>query len=757
VTARIEIVGRDLTQAAEPLTANPAGEFVASKMHRPWAREGLISRRALVDRLLDSHAPIIAIVAPAGYGKSTTLAELVERTDVPTAWITLDAGDNDPMRLLAYLAAALDQVDPIDPAVLRSLGSPTISAAAALSRFIPSVSAPSEPFLLAVDNLEVIRNQDAQDAIVELALRLPAKGRLAFASRSALPLPMARLRTHGLVVEIGVDDLAMDHSEARALVAGAKVELSDTELTALSDQTEGWPVGLYLAALAIKAGGSTTQPGLGFGGDDRLMADYLRSELLSRLSARTALFLRRTAVLEQLSAPLCDAVLATKGSRQVLDSLEHSNLLLIPLDRQREWYRYHHLFRQLLQTELLRSEPDLIPLLHDRAATWLEANGHPEAATAHAFASGDGDRAARLVAIIAQPTYAAGRVDTIRGWLGWFERNSVVERYPYLAVLGAIIEALLGHAGRAERWADLAEAASHEDLMPDGSALESWVALMRAVVCRRGVAEMQADARLARERLARGSPLRGPALLFEGVSYLLAGDFDAADALLAHAADVCLRIGAAVSAAPALAERAVVAIGHGNWKTAEGFAARALTIVEDAHLEDYLSTIVVHAVAARIAGHRGDVVLAKQHLTRASRLRPLCTYAFPPSAQLLLELGHAYLELGDDAGARTVLRQVSDILQVRPDLGVVPEQAATLQRMLDVIRKGAVGASSLTTAELRLLPYLATHLSYPDIGERMYVSRHTVKSHAMALFRKLGVSSRREAIERANEIGLLGA
>jgi LuxR family maltose regulon positive regulatory protein len=360
----------------------------------------------------------------------------------------------------------------------------------------------------------------------------------------------------------------------------------------------------------------------------------------------------------------------------------------------------------------------------------LEANGHPEAATAHAFASGDGDRAARLVATIAQPTFTAGRVDTVRGWLEWFERNGVVERYPYLAVLGAIIETLVGHPARAERWADAAEAGSPDERMPDGSTLESWLALMRTVACRRGVAAMQADAWLAREGLALGSPLRGPAVLFEGVSYLLAGDHDAADRVLAHAVDVCLPIGAAPGAAPALAERAVVAIERGDWSTAEAFTARALTIVHDAHLEDYLSTIVVLAVAARIAAHRGDVVLAKHYVTRASRLRPLCTYAFPPSAHLLLQLGHAYLELGDAAGARTVLGQVREILQLRPDLGIVPEQADKLQSTLDMIRKGVVGASSLTTAELRLLPFLATHLSYPDIGERMYVSRHTVKARA---------------------------
>jgi LuxR family maltose regulon positive regulatory protein len=755
VTASIGIVGRG-SSSQEARGAEPAVEFLASKLHRPWARDGLISRRALVDRVLDTNAPIIAVVAPAGYGKSTTLAELVERSGVPTAWISLDERDNDPIRLLACLAAALDQVDAIDSSVRRALASPTISATTALSRFISSIPASHGPFVLVIDNLEAIGTRDAQDVIAELTLGLPATARLALASRSALPLPMARLRARRLVVEIGVAELTMDRHEARALLAEAKVELSEAQLTTLFDQTEGWPVGLYLAALAINAGGSIAQPSPSFGGDDRLMADYLRSELLSHLSARTALFLRRTAVLEQLSAPLCDAVLASTGSRQVLDTLEQSNLLLIPLDRQRKWYRYHHLFRQLLNTELLRSEPDLIPLLHDRAATWLEANRHPEAATAHAFASGDGDRAARLVAIIAQATFTAGRVETVRGWLGWFERNAVVERYPYLAVLGAVIETMVGHPARAERWADWAEAGSDEELMPDGSTVESWVALMRAVLCRRGVAAMRADARLAGEQLARESPLRGPAALFEGVSAALTGDLDAADAELAHAVEVCLPIGAAVSAAPALGVRAGVAIERGDWIAADAFTAQALTIVTDAHLEEYLATIGIYAVAARIAAHHGDIELAKQHVTRASRLRPLCTYAFPASAHLLVQLGHAYLELGDTAGARTVLGQVSEILQLRPDLGVVPGRADKLQTMVDAIRTDVVGTSSLTTAELRLLPFLATHLSYPDIGERMFVSRHTVKSHAMAVFRKLGVSSRREAIERANEIGLLG-
>jgi LuxR family transcriptional regulator, maltose regulon positive regulatory protein len=726
------------------------------KLHPASPRQGIVSRHVLVDRLLDAAAPIIAIVAPAGYGKSTVLGEFVERSTLPAVWLSLDEGDNDPASLMGYLAAALSQVEAIDAPAIRSLTSPTVFATpAALSRFGSVVSGITRPFVLVIDNLEAVHNQPCKDAIVELALRLPVGSRLALASRSTLPLPMGRLRGRGLVVDLGVDDLAMDRTEAEALLAGAEVELSEPDLVALLQHTEGWPVGLYLAALAIQAAAPDGHPGVAFSGDDRLMADYLGSELLARLSPRVALFLMRTSVLERLSGPLCDAVLARSGSHQVLESLEESNLLLIPLDRQRHWYRYHHLFRQLLRAELMRSEPCLVPLLHDRAATWLEANGLPEAAVDHALAAGDADRAARLVSGLAQGTYAAGRVETATGWLDWFERNGTIERYPHIAILGAIAEALLGRPAGADRWADAAEKGTFDEPLPDGSRLDSWLALLSALLCRRGIAAMRADADVALERLAPGSTFRGPALFFRGMSDLLAGDTDTADTVLAQAVDVCLRVGATPSAAPALAERAVVAIQHGDWHGADSFAAQAQTMAATAHLDDYISTIVVHAVSARTAAHRGDLTAAHDHVTRAIGLRPLCTPAFPLSAQFLLQLGHACLELADPAGARAVLRQVRDILQLRPDLGVVPKQADELQRMLDTIREGTVGASSLTTTELRLLPFLATHLSYPDIAERMYVSRHTVKSHAMAVLRKLGVSSRREAIERAREIGLL--
>jgi len=231
---------------------------------------------------------------------------------------------------------------------------------------------------------------------------------------------------------------------------------------------------------------------------------------------------------------------------------------------------------------------------------------------------------------------------------------------------------------------------------------------------------------------------------------------DEADAILASTVEVCLLAGIMPTAAAALAERAALAIDRRDWHAAATFSAQAVGIVRDAGLDGYLYSIVVHAVAARVAAHAGARAEAEEQVVLASRVRPLCSAAVPHTSMFLLQLARAYLELADPAGARAVLRQIREIVQVRPDLGVVPHQADEIEHMLDTIRVGPVGASSLTAAELRLLPLLTTHLSYQEIGERLYVSRNTVKTHALSVFRKLGVSSRSEAVERAEEIGLFG-
>jgi LuxR family maltose regulon positive regulatory protein len=525
----------------------------------------------------------------------------------------------------------------------------------------------------------------------------------------------------------------------------------------LVQRTEGWPTGLYIAALAIRAGTRQSEVGFTFTGDDRYMGDYLRSELLDRVSDSEVSFLTRTAVLDRMCGSLCDAILGATASGRVLEQMESRNLLVVPLDRRREWYRYHHLFRELLQAELRRREPDLVRDLHFRAAEWYEANAMPEAAIEHAQAAGDHDRVARLVLELAQPVWAGGRVQTVLRWMEWLRDATSAEHYGAIAVHGSLIFALLGQPSAAERWAAAAERVSSAGTLPDGSTMESTLAYLRAILSRDGVDEMRRDAQIAWEGLSPASPYRATMLHTEGISYLVQGDHDRADPILAHAFDVATGANALPLAALILAERCIVAAQRDRWAEVATLAQHAVAIVEAGRFEDYWTSALVYAWAARAALHRGDIPKARYYVGRAARLRPLLTYALPVvSVQALLELARAYIALADPGGSAAVLGQAQEILQQRPDLGVLPKLAEDLRAKLAKIQAVAVGASSLTAAELRLLPLLSTHLSFREIGERLHLSSNTVKTQAYSVYRKLGVSSRSGAVTRTRELGLDG-
>jgi LuxR family transcriptional regulator, maltose regulon positive regulatory protein len=438
----------------------------------------------------------------------------------------------------------------------------------------------------------------------------------------------------------------------------------------------------------------------------------------------------------------------------VLESLAASKLLLVELEHRERWYRYHQLLRELLLAELERREPELVNELHRRAAAWYEDKGRPELAVDHAQAAGDGDRVARLVAALAFGAYAGGRVETARRLFRWFEDHRLVERHPRIAMLGAQFEALLGNAPRAERWA--AVAGRGLGRVPDDATLDASMALLRTLLCRDGMATMRADAATASEGLAQDSPWRATALLMEGISLLLDGQADGADPILARVAAIADRHGAAPAASAALAERATIAMERGHWEDASRLAGQAVVVLRAGRLEDYPMAAFIHAVAARTVLHQGDGGRAREHLTRATNLRPLLTSAMPHrSVQTLTEMARAYLALDDVAGARAVLRQAGEIIRQRPSLGVLPAQVEGLKAALDGLGQGTLGASSLTAAELRLLPLLSTHLSLLEMGERLHLSRNTVKTHAVSIYRKLGVSSRSEAMQRVRELGLL--
>ena len=729
-----------------------------SKLRPPWARPGIVPRTKLVERLMRASAPVVSVVAPPGYGKTTALAQWAGRKG-RMAWVGIDRRDNDPTILLAYLAAAVDRVESLGPEVIHALASPGAVATTVVSRLVEALTVTTEPVALVLDNLESLEDQPSLDVVAELAVQFSARhhdgSQLALVSRANPPLPMALLRAQRRLVEVGVEELAMDQQETRLLLEGAGVQPAEVETTDLIRWTEGWPVGLYLAALSLKAESLGNGKEVRLSGGDRFVADYLWSELLARVPPETVSFLTRTSLLDRLSGPLCDAVLDATGSAQTLERLQRSNLLVIPLDDQRQWYRYHHLFGELLHSELERCEPELMPRLHLRAASWYEANGMPEAAIDHAQAAGDADQVARLVAGLVQPTAAAGRVDTARRWLEWFQDHGLVERYPPIAALGAFVHALWGQPAAAERWADAAEGGSFAGTLPDGSTMAAYRALLRALLCRDGVKQMRADAQAGLAGLSPQGQLRAVALVLLAFSHLLEGEADRADPILAHAVEVGTQAGALPAVAIALAERGLVAVERHRWDQAETFADQAYRIVQAGRLADYIPITVVYAVLARTAAHRSRAGPAQGCLARAARLRPQLSYATPYLAvQTLLELGRGYLALGHAGGAKVTLREARDILHLRPDLGVLKEQADELRSQLDMIDEQTLGASSLTKAELRLLPLLSTHFTFREIGERLYVSPNTVKRQAVSLYRKLEVTSRSRAVERARELGL---
>jgi LuxR family maltose regulon positive regulatory protein len=403
------------------------------------------------------------------------------------------------------------------------------------------------------------------------------------------------------------------------------------------------------------------------------------------------------------------------------------------------------------------ARPRADPVPPSSAAAWCEANGLPELAIGHAQAAGDADRVARLVESLAFPAYASGRAQTARRWFQWFEDQGLIDRYPLIVTQGAFLQVLAGQPEDIERWAAAAERGLAASTLAHSGTMEPWMALLRALLCRDGVEKMRADAEAAVAGLAPGSPWSATALLLEGVALVLAGRADRADPILAHAAEVATHIGDLPAAAAALAQRALIAIARHDWIEAQTLVERGLEIARAGQLDDYEMSPLLHAVAARAALHRRHVPQAQDHLARAAHLRPRLTAALPHRAvQTLLELTRAHLALTDVAGAKRLLREARIILHQRPPLGILPAQATQLQSKLDTLRETTTSVATLTTAELRLLPLLSTHLTFREIGERLYLSQHTVKSQALSVYRKLGVSSRSQAIHRVQQAGLTG-
>jgi LuxR family maltose regulon positive regulatory protein len=691
--------------------------------HRPVHRE-LVRRPRLVRHLQDPGSPpLITLVAPAGYGKTALLREWAERDRRPFAWVVVDERDNHGARLPAKVSRAL--------------------ATAAPEGWTGRV-------VLVLDDLHLLHAPAALDALGAIVSNLAPEVTLALASRSRLALPIARFREQRLVSELGPRDLAMDRSEAGLLLRLAGLELDRDGVETLLRRTEGWPAGLSLAALVL--GERTAGPAAPsrFGGDDRVVVQYLRDEILDGLTAEQLEFVLRTSVLGTLTGPLCDTVLERSGSAAILAELSGSNVPLVPLDRTDERYRYHRLFGEMLRAELRRREPELEPELHRRASAWYQQAGDPDHALHHAICAGDIEGAGELVWSGVVTAIGHGRHATIEGWLGRFT-DAQIAAHPTLALAAANSQLAGGRGDLVEHW--VSAAAATEDRRP---AVEAGIALMRAALARDGIARMEEDAARAYRLEPEDSPWRSLCCMLTGTAALVAGRPDEAVRQLEEGARR-----AAVAApdvhAVCLAQLAVLSLMHEDWEEAAGLVTRARSQIDRHGLAGSATVALVFAASALVRGHRGRIEDAQSDLEAAMRLQATMTDLAPwYEIELRILVARAAVRLSDANGARAALVTASRRMRRVPEAVVLEGWLQGTWARLDAFTGPASApASVLTPAELRILQFLPTHFSFREIAERTFVSANTVKSQANAVYRKLNVSCRSEAVGRAREIGLL--
>jgi len=725
------------------------------KLALPGRRKGTVRRNALIERARASGCRVVGVTAPAGYGKSTLMAEWARTEQRRVAWVSLDRFDDDPGVLLTLLAAAYAGLAPGTADLVADVSGLGVSALGrAAPRLAAAFRASPTPFVLMLDDVHELTSPACHDVLTVVVAGIPRGSQLVASSRFEQS-QLARLRAAGDAMELVAGDLALGSDGARQIFAAASIDLTGEAAAAVTARTEGWPVGLHLAALIAK---DSSEDPTGITGEDRYVADYLYSESLSRLPDRTQRFLRATAVLDQLSAPLCEAVIAEPGAQALLRTLEAANLFLIPLDRRRGWYRYHALFREFLLSELRRVEPELIPKLHLRAADWYQANGSSSIAVEHLLNTDERERCTQLVAELTLPTYQAGHMSTVVRWLSTLG-DTVIESYPPLAVMATWMAMFTSQPEEADRWADIVQSASFDQVPGDGSAsFDSARAMVIGAMCRGGPQQMVTDADLAIAQEPRTSPWRDTALLVGGEAQLLAGDENRASVLFAECSALARVMRNTDNFVLAESELASLAMNRGHWAEAAGHGDLALAAVEEYGMQDYPISLPAFTAAARMCLHRGELKEANRQLTRAMRLRPSATYAVPwVAVRGRLDLARMYWALSDQTTARHMVREIDDILLHRPDLGVLVDSFSAFRRdIASNTDAGMAGGSPLSAAELRLLPYLQTHLTIREIGERLFVSRNTANSEIGAIYRKLGVSSRGDAVQKATAIGLLG-
>jgi LuxR family maltose regulon positive regulatory protein len=728
---------------------------------RPPHRSGLIQRHRILQQLtaISHGAAVVTLLAPAGYGKTTVLSQWAARAPDSFAWVTVDQADNDPVHLVRHIVRALQRLEPVQDEALTSLASRNASLREVLvPALLTWLDEHAGDRVLVLDDVDRLRNPDSLGVIDTLAHQLPPGWHLALASRTRPQLPVAPLRRQRRYLELGAQDLSFTVDEARTVLAGAGVLVSDDGLQSLIRRVEAWPAGIYLVALSLRAGSSPASASEVTGGAGRLGA-YFRDNVLRREDADSVDFLLRSAVLERMSGPLCDAVLQTTGSAARLTAMKNANLFVVPQDQRGQWYRYHELFAELLRAELRARDPGAERDLHRRAATWFSEHGMFQDAIEHALAGQDVATAARLTSMCTQRLSNDGRIATVRRWIEAMDAAGPAA-YPPLAVSASWVWALEGEAAKAQHSLLTAENASFEGRPSDGSfSLESGIRIIRGAMARLGVAQMLVDGRRAVELEPPGSPWHPVATWVLGSAELLHGDRQRA----AKAFERTAFLGRAQqkpAACLALAQLSLLAAEDGDWAGAAARADQARDLIRAGRLEDHLASMPFYVASATLATHEGNresALLNLGHAVRLHSVRPTAV-AFPwVAAQVAIAVGRLLLELGDVSEARMKAGQARLHVAQLATQGALREQLQHLAKEVTRHRRtaGLASAMALTQGELRVLRLLPTHLNLAEIGVQLDLSRSTVKNHVAAIYRKLQTTSRAETVRRGRELGLL--
>jgi LuxR family maltose regulon positive regulatory protein len=729
-----------------------------TKLHVPRTRCRAVERRGLWARL-DSHLGATLVVAPAGFGKSTLLAQWRPAAGQPVAWVSLDEGDNDPVLLWSYILAALDGLEGLDghdelDALPAGLPSPDI-----LGTVVPGVlnrlDRSGDAIVLVLDDYHAITNPACHRSVELLVQRLPANVRLVIATRSEPPLGLGRLRATGHLQVLGRDDLSFSRAEADHLLnADLGLGLSAEAVRVLHERTEGWPAGLYLAYLSLRDAPDREAAVAEFRGSSRGVVDYLTEVALGTLAPATREFMVETSILDRLCGPLCDAVTGRDGSGDLLEALARANHLVVPLDDHRVWYRYHRLLGDLLRDELHRHRSAArVDELHARASEWLAGAGQVGEAIPHAVDAGELERATELIATSYLPTMEWAGYATVAGWLDAFPRPAVV-RDARLSVVEAWVMSFLNRPDRAEAALRNALAAGYVGPLPDGaSSVEASAALVRAGFPQGDVGDMLAAARRAFEREGRrDSPWQVTVHVQLGWALRLVGRPLEARPLLERGAAQAPLGAQWLDAVGARCLLAWLALDLGDTVRAEDWARDAAEIARSQGLSD-------RRIDGYVQATLGAALVGRGKVDEGGRLLDAGLDRMRDGAQpfLLVEVlvagATARRRQGDRRSADELLAEAQALVDGCPDPGVLRDKVAAAATAGPGGR-GAGRPFDLTDRELDVLQLLDQGFSKREVADELFVSYNTVHTHARSIYRKLGASSRSEAIARARQRGL---